>query len=326
MRHWLAACVAAVFVTDAQAQILWSPSGFPGGHVHQGNGIGFHYQRRHLTVNGFITSGYCNSFVPVYPVLVAPIYPAPRVVVHVVPAPFIIGPRVLGPGPDVDLSGVDLDVVGPEALWPNGKFEPPKFPKFQPPPPVEPPAPPKKMPKLQAEELPKKPEQPAIPEPKKVWFSESDRLIDLGMTAFKNKEYGLAAMRFRQAAEADPKEAKPHFFLAQSYLAMGKFRDAVAAIEAGLKRLDSWPLAQFQPRLDMYQGLEDEWLDHKRQLEEVHARHLEQPAYAFLLAYVLWFDNERDEAAMLFRKTRPLMKDPSFIDLFLKVAQEVAAK
>jgi thioredoxin-like negative regulator of GroEL len=180
------------------------------------------------------------------------------------------------------------------------------------------------LPKLPAAELPKK--QPAEPEPPKAWQNDTDRLIGLGMAAFKNQEYGLAAMRFRQAHEADPMESKPHFYLAQANVALGKFRAAVAAIEDGLRRQPNWPLAQFQPRLDMYQGIEDEWLAHKKQLEVVHAGQPEHPAYAFLTAYLLWFDNERDQAAHLFRKIRPLVQDPTFIDAFLKVAQEVAAK
>ena len=129
--------------------------------------------------------------------------------------------RVIGPAPrprtqEVDLSGVDLDVVGPEALQPGFKPNVAKIPQ----------QPANKKP-LERIELAKQPEMPAKPqvmkeppkkelpppakiapppppakpanllqEPRAEPLEESRRLTELGLIAFSGREYGLALRAF----------------------------------------------------------------------------------------------------------------------------------
>jgi hypothetical protein len=79
----------------------------------------------------------------------------------------------------------------------------------------------------------------------------------------------------------------------------------------------NWPRAPFQPRLDLYGGIEPDFAEHLKRLEGALQQAPKQPALLFLLAYQLWFDGRRDEAVPLFRQARALTADPTFIDQFL---------
>src|SRR5207248_9425689 len=61
---------------------------------------------------------------------------------------------------------------------------------------------------------------------------EHARLVQLGKEAFVAQQYGRAAERFRQAI-AVMNDAPANFLLAQTEFALGKFFDAVDAIQNG---------------------------------------------------------------------------------------------
>jgi hypothetical protein len=63
----------------------------------------------------------------------------------------------------------------------------------------------------------------------------------------------------------------------------------------------------------------------RKWLQEAYAKQPNEPAFAFVLAYQLWFDGEREEAVKLFRQARLTASDPTFIDLFLKALPQAAA-
>jgi hypothetical protein len=109
-------------------------------------------------------------------------------------------------------------------------------------------------------------------------------------------------------------------------VALGKYQEAMAAIEAGMKLQHDWPRAHFNPRRDFYRDLEDEWLDHMKLLQAVQAKHPEQPAYVFLVAYQCWFDGDRDEASRVFREVRPRLANPALADAFLTAAAEAGPR
>src|SRR5262249_43119757 len=83
----------------------------------------------------------------------------------------------------------------------------------QPPPPAEPP------PAPAPEAMPPGPwflpDRP-VPQPPNPNAPANDRLLALGKMAFADGEHARAEGRFRQAAEAAPKDAVPHFYLAQA--------------------------------------------------------------------------------------------------------------
>src|SRR5262249_530024 len=174
----------------------------------------------------------------------------------------------------------------------------------------------------------KKPEPPQpepqkpqpLPPPKDNPKDEATRLLDLGLTAFSQQHYGLAAFRFRQALEANAAPVRAHFLAAQAALALGKDKDAVAAIEEGMRRRPDWPNADFNPRKELYKGAEPDFMEHLDRLHETVKKSPENPTYLFLYAYALWFDGRRAEAVPLFQRARDKAADKTYIDAFLKAA------
>jgi hypothetical protein len=149
-------------------------------------------------------------------------------------------------------------------------------------------------------------------------LDESGRLIARGLAAFAGGEHGLAARHFEQASAADPPAAMPHFLAAQAQFALGKYRDAVASIHAGMRLKDDWPRAAFRPRTELYKGKEEDLDAHLKRLEVVLAKNSENATFLFLLGYQLWFDGRRMEALPLLQRARPGIADPALIDQFLK--------
>jgi hypothetical protein len=322
---------------EARSQVLVPvPVPVPVGGVvaYGGGGLGFSYLGRRLSVGGFIS--------PFAPVLVGPGYPfAPfgvlsnRVVVGVIPPPgYVVGGarrRIVVDDDDDDLSGVDLDVVDASALEPRAA-------RLKPPPAVVPPVPPP-MPPPQKEKPkepkpappPDVPRQPPPPQvqgpfppkpgpPKQNPIEEANRLVDLGLASFREQFYGLAALRFRQAIEANPFSARPRFFLGQAYFALGKFRDAVAVIEAGMDRDPAWPQTAVLLQLDLYKGNAADFDEHMKRLEKAVTDAPKQADFLFLRGHQLWFSGRQLEAAGVFRRARALAPDPKYIDVFLRAA------
>jgi tetratricopeptide (TPR) repeat protein len=171
--------------------------------------------------------------------------------------------------------------------------------------------------KPEADKPPAPPQRPRPARPEEDPRAEYDRLLSLGRTAFAAREYGRAAQRFQQATQVQPNAALAHFLLAQSFLALGKYRDAVEAIHAGLARQPDWPTAFFKP-LDLYGPHVAEYPEHLRRLEEVWHRQPDDPVLLFLYAYQLWFDGRKEEARLLFQRALPGATDPGVIQGFLR--------
>jgi hypothetical protein len=313
----MALCCAA----EAKAQVLILPVRLDGAPFGIGRGVSVTH-RRGVTISAYLTSGLvgpysarsfglAHYFGPVDS-RIAINYYAPR-------------PIVLTP-PD-DLAGVDLDVVRPPwSLAPREAVPPPRkepdaaLPGVDvsvPREPVRPaPASPDKMPQPEPP-----PPKPAAPPPRREQpLDEAGQLVQLGQAAFARQQYGLAALRFRQASTADPVAARPHFLLAQAHFALGKYGDAVAAIHAGMRLQADWPQNPFRPRLELYQGKEADFDWHLQRLATVLSKNPEDATFLFLLGYQLWFDGQRMEALPLFLRARPSAENPAFIDRFLKAA------
>ena len=119
------------------------------------------------------------------------------------------------------------------------------------------------------------------------------------------------------AAALRPREALPHFLLAQTLLALGKYHEARDAIHAGMALRPDWPNARFQP-LELYGPHVADYPDHLATLEATLHRHPNDPVLLFLYAYQLWFDGRKDEARVLFLRARPRAADRGIIDRFLR--------
>jgi hypothetical protein len=299
MRGLLAVTLALALSSEASAQFYGPPP--------YGGGIGFQYQNRNLRVGGFV---------PFAPPLVFGVVHR-QVNVQIVQPAVLVRERE----PAIDLSGVDLDVVPASAVW--GRLDPnaekpvaavaprPKRedPRDLPPARIE-----RAEPAVKPAKNPPVVVAKANPDPVPAWA----KLAELGAQAFRDQEFGVATLRFRQATEQEPTSARAFFLLAQGYYALGKYRDAVLAIEEGLLRQPNAPLLPMQPRIELYADRDAAWLDHRERLLAAHKRQPLNGDYLFLLGYQAWFNGQREQAADWFQQARPHVADPRWVDLFLK--------
>jgi tetratricopeptide (TPR) repeat protein len=145
---------------------------------------------------------------------------------------------------------------------------------------------------------------------------ESERQIRLGRESFASGQIGRAAEQFQRAIDASPKRALPYFLLGQARFALGRYREAVVSILAGLKLEPNWPNTVFNPR-DLYEGnAADAALD-LDQLHQAAERNPDEPALSFLYGYQLWLNGRRAEARKYFDRALASTADPTPIRLFL---------
>ena len=245
---------------------------------------------------------------------IAPIPPP----ILVTALPLVPLPRSLMDDPDIPpVPGPDLPRrIVPDV--PRLPAAPPVPPKPMPPPRLEEPKdPPKKEP-------PKPPRkrsgEPTLPRPPALPDDPRDahaQLVERGLEAFAELQYGRAVQRFRQATRLLPAEPLPQFLLAQALLAQRKYHAAHDAVLAGLRLRPDWPTSKFRP-LELYGTAVGEYPEHMTALQETLRRHPDDPVLLFLLAYQLWFDGRRDEATPLFRRALPRSGDREAIDRFLR--------
>jgi tetratricopeptide (TPR) repeat protein len=322
-RAWPVLVALLGLVPAAQAQLVLVPSPYAAGYPAGGFAIGVGRAGRHGYLSGFVSGGgYYSSYYgyPLYPV-----GPTRITVVQVVsPPPVVVTAQ---PGADAAPARPQGELVEPPAEkappGDGGGFRPVR-PPVPPPPkvPEVPPlnAPPKAKPKEPAP--PEKPnEKPAAqpprpPRPEADPRAESARQGVLGKAAFAAGEYGRAAQRFRQAIQVNPNDGLPYFLLAQAEVALGKYDQAVAAIQAGMRLERDWPAADFRP-VRLYDANVTDWPEHLQALEDALARHPDDAVLLFLSAYELWFDGRRDEARILFQQAAAVAPDRSFSERFL---------
>src|SRR5438445_10027226 len=111
--------------------------------------------------------------------------------------------------------------------------------------------------------------------------TENIRQIRLGREAFAAREYGRAERRFQDAALVMPQEHLAYFLLAQAKFALGKYQEAVASIQAGMRIQDNWPSALFWPR-DLYEGNVADYTDQLDNLAAALAQYPNDPVLLFL--------------------------------------------
>lgn len=216
-------------------------------------------------------------------------------------------------------------VVPREAIKPEPGPAPAEAGAGPPPKPKEPePAPrPKEPDRMEQPPKPWWPQLPPAPQrpvpPAEPNASPAQPMIDLGREAFSDphREYARAEQRFQRAVEIDPKNPLAYFDLAQAQFALGKYREAVAHIHAGLRLQPIWPASQFSPR-ELYGPNGDEFADHMRLLRQALTRRPDDAALLFLYGYELWFAGQQPEARQYFQRALPLVAQPQFIQMFLQ--------
>jgi tetratricopeptide (TPR) repeat protein len=180
----------------------------------------------------------------------------------------------------------------------------------QPAPPAPPPA--EKAPPRQP---PREPPVP-VPAPEADLRAENAHQVLLGRQAVAAREYGRAELRFRDAVAALPDDPVTYFLLAQARFALGKYREAIEAIAAGLRLRPDWPAARFRP-LELYEGNVADYAEHMHRLAEALARRPDDPVLLFLSAYELWFDGRKAEATALFERAAALGAFQPLVERFL---------
>ncbi len=163
--------------------------------------------------------------------------------------------------------------------------------------------------RARAQPMPPAEGRPPVPEP--------DNPVAQGRQAFANQEYGRAARLFRLAVDLDATDPMAWFLLAEAQFAVGKYREAVASIHAGLKLDRDWPRGKFRPR-ELYGANVKDYAGHRDELRDALKRQPADAVLLFLSAYQLWFDGQQDEARVLFARARRLVADPQPLDLFLR--------
>lgn len=343
MTTWIrcALAILAFSALNAQASAQWFPIiGLP--TFGQG-GIAFQAGGRNLSIAGFVPLG------PAYPAVVpvtptpfgykqvapaflpygyyglAPGFPFPgygainqRITVQVVAPASVVQGRRTNSRETVDLSGIDLDRESPEKIWGKkpevAKAALPKNGEA-----VKMPLPPPE--KKQQVIAPVKP-APAPPAPKPPEpISEGERFVKLGINAFKNGDYGVAILRFRQASECEPPGPRALFLQGHACIAARRYHDAVLLIQKGLRRRPDWPTSGFRPKVELYENKNDLWQEHRDALDNMHKADRNNADFLFLLGYLEWFGGDADAARGFFQRARALADDVRWSDAFLKVAK-----
>lgn len=162
------------------------------------------------------------------------------------------------------------------------------------------------------------PDQPKAPIP--FGRADADRIAEAGRKAFANGQYGRALELFRRAAEITPNEPSAHYLVSQALFALGKYREAVAAIATGMAIRADWTDARFQSR-DLYWKQPEVFDDHLKLLRQAIEQFPADASLQFMLAHQLWFDGKREEAKALILKARILGKGQTPADAFRVDAQ-----
>ncbi len=200
--------------------------------------------------------------------------------------------------------------------WPSGppvmRGQPPAAPPGEAPPAAAPPA--AKV---------AQPLGPAAPPDDLKPKAELQRLLRVGNDYFAEGKYAQALAQYERAIAAAPLEPFGYFHQAQADLALGKYTQAVVAIQRGLRLHPHWQTADFQPRA-LYRDRSGEFQQHLATLAELTGKNPNDESLLFLLGYQLWFDGKRDEAIVLLRKAATLAVDPTFTNRFLQVAKDPA--
>jgi hypothetical protein len=288
-----------------------------------GFGVSVSRHGHHSHVAGYLSAGYGRGWgwydSPYYypgafsRVTVLQLYSPPPPVVITPPPTIVIAPPAEPQEPERPPRRPPEQLEPPQPKPPGdagGGFRPVRGEDQKPAP--RPPEPPREKEKPNE----KPPELPRPPFPQADPKAESARQTALGLDVFAAAQYGRAAQRFRQATAINPQNARAHFFLAQAAVALGKYDEAVEAIQQGMRLEPDWPTASFRP-VTLYNSNVADWPEHLQRLQEALARHPNDAALLFLSAYQLWFDGRQDEARPLFERAAAVAPDRSFSERFL---------
>ncbi len=142
------------------------------------------------------------------------------------------------------------------------------------------------------------------------------KAVEAGQAAFADGEYGRALEFFRKAVDQNPNDPTSYYLLAQAQFAVGKYREAVASIAAGMTFKGDWSSEKFQPR-GLY-GKSPETFDaHMNLLKATVVQFPDDAGLSFLLGHQLWFDDKPDQAKPHLLTAKAAGRGASPADLFI---------
>jgi tetratricopeptide (TPR) repeat protein len=142
------------------------------------------------------------------------------------------------------------------------------------------------------------------------------KAVESGRIAFGSGEYGRAMELFRKAADQNPNDPVIYYLLAQTQFTVGKYKEAVASLSAGMTLKGDWSAAKFEPR-NLYGNKPELFDDHLNQLRGALVQFADDASLNFLLGHQLWFDGKREEAMPFLMKAKAAPRGASPAELFL---------
>jgi hypothetical protein len=143
--------------------------------------------------------------------------------------------------------------------------------------------------------------------------------IDHGDEHFRKQKFNEAYGRYRDAAKEAPDLAEPYLREAFALAAIGQYENAAKALKRGLALKPDWSQAGFRLK-SLYGDNKIAKIAHRESLARVVSEHPHSADLMFLLAVVLYCDDDPQRSQAFFLRAKALEPgDPAYIKGFLDV-------
>jgi len=148
------------------------------------------------------------------------------------------------------------------------------------------------------------------------------RFITFGDLHFSNERFGEAYQRYRKAAEIIPELADAYFRQGFALVGAGRYELAAKALKRGIALDPAWPRSDFRFS-DLYGGNQRAKDAHLEALAGASEKDANNADLLFLLGVCLFFDGQRDRAALFLQRAGQLAGPADHLKGFL---EQVAKK
>ncbi len=143
--------------------------------------------------------------------------------------------------------------------------------------------------------------------------------LDHGDEHFHKQKFNEAYARYRDAAKEAPDLAEPYLREAFALAAIGQYDNAAKALKRGLALKPDWPQTGFQLK-SLYGQNKIAKIAHRESLAKAVTEHPQSADLMFLLAVVLYCDEDPQRSQAFFLRAKALEPgDPSYMKGFFDV-------
>jgi tetratricopeptide (TPR) repeat protein len=143
--------------------------------------------------------------------------------------------------------------------------------------------------------------------------------LDHGDEHFRKQKFNEAYARYRDAAKEAPDLAEPYLHEAFALAAIGQYENAAKALRRGLAIKPDWPRSGFQLK-SLYADNKIAKIAHRESLAKAVSEHPDSPDLMFLLAVVLYCDDDPQRSQAFFLRAKALEPgDTSYMKGFFDV-------